>query len=190
MLHASSILSVDSAWTPDKWLSREDALNLHVRGLVDYSIGSNAATLRGGFNAKTGKQSVIELNSILVINTKGMRNNVFNRVPTLTRELLFSRDKHTCAYCGDVFKTKNLTQEHIHPESRGGETSWGNLVAACVPCNQKKANRRPEEAGMELLYVPYIPNHYEIMILDNRNILADQMEFLMAKVPRHSRLRN
>lgn len=183
------ILTVDQAWTPDKWLSPEDAITLHVRGVVEYSLGSTAATLRGGFNAKTGAQSVLDLNSILVINTRGV-HKAFDRKPPLSRELLFLRDRCMCAYCGQTFKTKDLTLEHIHPESRGGPTSWTNLVAACVPCNQRKADRRPEEAKMELLYVPYVPNPYEIMILDNRHILADQMKFLMEKVPAHSRLRS
>lgn len=183
------ILAVDQAWTPDKWLSREEALTLYTRGLVDYSIGEPVAVLRGGINAATGKQSLLEINSILVINTRGHMAD-FRKVPGVTRELLFQRDRCMCAYCGDTFKTKDLTLEHIHPESRGGKTIWANLVSACVPCNQRKADRRPEEAGMELLYVPYVPNRYEAMILQNRHILADQMEFLMTKVPEHSRLRN
>lgn len=183
------ILALSSAWTPDKWLTQEEALTLQTRGLVDYAIGSAVATMRGGINAQTGKQSTMDLNSIVVVNTRHYTKK-FDRAPTFNREMLFLRDRCMCAYCGETFKTKELTLEHIHPESRGGETSWSNLVAACVPCNQRKADRRPEEAGMELLYIPYVPNHYEIMIMDNRNILADQMEFLMEKVPKHSRLRN
>lgn len=181
------ILAVDRAWTPDKWLSREDALTLYTRGLVDYSIGENVAVLHGGINAKTGQQTTLELNSILVLNTRGHMAD-FTKTISVTRELVFLRDRCLCAYCGDVFKTRDLTMDHVHPESRGGKTLWANLVTACAPCNQRKADRRPEEAGMELLYVPYLPNRYEAFILQNRHILADQMEFLMAKVPKHSRL--
>lgn len=183
------ILAVDQAWTPDKWLSPEDALSLYTRGLVDYSLGETVAVLRGGMNAQTGKQSILELNSILVIDTRGHMTQ-FDQTPNITREMLFQRDRCTCAYCGGVFKSKDLTFEHIHPASRGGRTTWSNIVSACVPCNQRKADRRPEEAGMELLYIPYRPTRHEHMILQNRHIRTDQMKFLMEKVPEHSRLRN
>jgi hypothetical protein len=61
-------------------------------------------------------------------------------------------------------------------------------VTACRTCNELKSNRTPEEAGMKLLYVPYAPNRYEGMILANRHILADQMDYLLAHVPKNSRL--
>ena len=62
------------------------------------------------------------------------------------------------------------------------------MVTACRSCNQRKGNRTPEQAGMPLLYLPYRPNRWEGMILRNRRILADQMEFLLAGVPTTSRL--
>lgn len=82
-----------------------------------------------------------------------------------------------------------LDLEHIVPRSKGGEDSWTNLVTACKSCNNCKADRTPEAAGMKLHYVPYVPNRYEAFILSNRKILADQMEFLLQGVPRSSRLR-
>jgi hypothetical protein len=78
--------------------------------------------------------------------------------------------------------------EHVTPSSRGGSTVWQNVVSACRACNQRKGNRTPESAGMPLLYVPYVPNRHEAFILANRRIVADQMNFLLAGVPRHSRL--
>ncbi len=63
-----------------------------------------------------------------------------------------------------------------------------NVVTACVLCNNKKDSKTLKEAKMELLYVPYEPNHFESMILQNRNILADQMEYLLSGVPKHSRI--
>jgi len=63
-----------------------------------------------------------------------------------------------------------------------------NLVAACKACNNRKADRTPEAAGMKLHYVPYVPNRYEAFILSNRKILADQMEFLLQGVPKSSRM--
>lgn len=63
-----------------------------------------------------------------------------------------------------------------------------NCITACRACNGRKGNRTPEEAGMSLLYLPYVPSLHEDMILRGRRILADQMEFLLASVPKSSRL--
>ena len=82
----------------------------------------------------------------------------------------------------------HLTREHVVPTSRGGNDSWMNCITACRPCNGHKGNRLPEEAGMSLHYLPYVPSLHEDMILRGRRILADQMEFLLASVPRSSRL--
>jgi hypothetical protein len=69
-----------------------------------------------------------------------------------SRHLVFKRDKHTCQYCGR--RAGPLTLDHVMPASRGGEDTWENLVAACGACNQFKANRTPEEAGMRLASQP------------------------------------
>jgi 5-methylcytosine-specific restriction endonuclease McrA len=100
---------------------------------------------------------------------------------------LFLRDRHLCAYCGNAFADGDLTVEHILPVSRGGRLSWTNVVTACRSCNTRKGNRTPEEARMPLLYVPYAVCRNEGFILSNRRILADQMAFLQAALPRHSR---
>ena len=106
----------------------------------------------------------------------------------LTNKTLFARDRHTCAFCGNHFFEKNLSRDHIHPVSRGGRDVWTNVVTACIPCNLRKGDKYLSQAGMELLYVPYEPNHYENLILLNRNILQDQMDYLLNGVPKHSRV--
>jgi len=67
------------------------------------------------------------------------------------------RDGHKCAYCGrgDL----PFTIDHVIPKSKGGEDTWENLVTACLPCNNRKGNRTPEEASMKLRIKPYKPNH-------------------------------
>ena len=97
-------------------------------------------------------------------------------------------NRSICAYCGRHFHFDDLTREHIIPTSRGGFDSWMNCITACRPCNGHKGNRLPEEVHMSLLYLPYVPSLHEDMILRGRRILTDQMEFLLASVPRHSRL--
>ncbi|MGK9369051.1 HNH endonuclease [Melioribacter sp. Ez-97] len=75
----------------------------------------------------------------------------------LTRKNILKRDGHRCAYCGrgDL----PLTVDHVVPKSRGGSDTWENLVAACLPCNNKKGDRTPDEAGMKLRIKPFTPNH-------------------------------
>jgi 5-methylcytosine-specific restriction endonuclease McrA len=72
----------------------------------------------------------------------------------------------------------------VHPVSRGGRDIWENVVSACYACNSRKGNRTPQQAGMPLLAVPYRPSWIEHLILSNRNILADQMAFLKAQLPK------
>lgn len=131
MSPSAQVLGVDAAWTPSKWLKWDDVLGLYARGLVELSLGQTAFTLRGGINAKTGRQSLLEVGSILVLNTRG-RLTAYDRVPAFSRELLFHRDRHTCAYCAGRFRNRELSVEHIVPASRGGSSRWTNVVAACL----------------------------------------------------------
>ncbi|PNG50074.1 MULTISPECIES: HNH endonuclease [unclassified Variovorax] len=181
------ILAVDRAYTPDRWIGAAEALNLFSRGIVQTSFGDVAMTLRGGMNAKTGKQSILEVHSILVVDSKSHVVTDFNYAP-LDRRRLFKRDLHICAYCGERFSHDKLEAEHVTPDAQGGAYSWENLVSACHPCNQRKGCRTPEQAGMPLLYLPYRPSRFESLILESRNILASQADFLLARVPKHSRL--
>ena len=109
-------------------------------------------------------------------------------VPPLSNTTLFARDAFLCLYCGERFPPSALSRDHITPLSRGGQDTWTNLVTACKRCNNHKAGRTPEEAGMSLLAVPFTPTHAEYIYLRGRRVLADQMEFLSAHFPRTSPL--
>ncbi|WP_424193197.1 HNH endonuclease [Ampullimonas aquatilis] len=181
------ILKLSSQGIPHAWLSLEEAVLHYAADEVRWEAGRKVAMFRGGINAITGVQSVVTVNSI--IGTKGFpRINPFNVIPGLTNTKLFVRDRNFCAYCGDCFDTAELTREHIIPFAQGGRDIWMNVVTACKACNHRKAARTPQQAHMPLLYAPYIPSLWEDMILRNRRILADQMEFLMAHLPKGSRL--
>ena len=77
------------------------------------------------------------------------------RVPLSKRNVLI-RDGHKCAYCGKVNK-KGMTIDHVLPKSKGGKTSFDNLVTACVHCNNKKDNKTCKEAGMYPKFKPFTP---------------------------------
>ena len=93
-------------------------------------------------------------------------------------------------YCGNKFKSNNLSRDHITPLYQGGKDLWVNVVSACKRCNNAKAGRTPEQAGMELLAIPFVPTHAEYIFLQGKVILYDQMEFLKQHFPRTSPLRN
>ena len=102
--------------------------------------------------------------------------------------LLYRRDANLCLYCGDRFMSKDLTRDHVTPLSRGGNDSWTNCVTACRRCNNLKGGRVPEQADMQLIAVPFTPTYAEYIYLKGRRVLADQMQFLLAHIPRSSPL--
>ncbi len=73
----------------------------------------------------------------------------------ITRRAVFARDDWTCQYCGS---RSNLTVDHVVPRSKGGPSSWDNIVASCAPCNRRKGNSLPRQAGMNLSRPPATPN--------------------------------
>jgi 5-methylcytosine-specific restriction endonuclease McrA len=68
-----------------------------------------------------------------------------NEKRKISRRAVFARDGYRCQYCGS---TARLTVDHVVPKSRGGRSSWDNVVTSCAPCNVRKADRLPEEIGM------------------------------------------
>ena len=68
----------------------------------------------------------------------------------LSRKNILLRDRHTCQFCGSAFPASELTLDHVMPRSRGGRSTWENLVACCYTCNNQKGDRTPEEAGLKL----------------------------------------
>jgi 5-methylcytosine-specific restriction endonuclease McrA len=78
----------------------------------------------------------------------------------ITRRAVFARDNWTCQYCGT---RTNLTVDHVIPRSKGGGSHWENIVASCAPCNRRKGDRTPGQAGMHPRHAPRVP-HAEIFI--------------------------
>ncbi len=184
------ILRTDISATPIEWIGVEEAVKLYCQAQVAYALGSVTCCVRGGFNAKSGERSEVEVSSILC--TQG-RQRALHRLhhhytPPLNNNTLFRRDGNLCMYCGGQFRDADLSRDHIQPLSRGGQDVWTNVVAACKRCNHFKGDRTPEQAGLELLAVPFKPTHAEYIYLSGRRILADQMAFLKAHFPRNSPL--
>lgn len=84
------------------------------------------------------------------------------RYPAFTRYNVFLRDQFRCQYCDESFHVKELTFDHVIPRSLGGQTTWDNIVAACMCCNLRKGNYRLRECGMRLNQDPYRPTTYQL----------------------------
>ncbi len=182
------ILRLDVTGRPQRWIPWQDAVILDAREMIAWTAGERTFTFYGGINRLNGCRSHATVNSIIAV--RGHSRNVGDErlVPPLSNRELFLRDDHLCMYCGRQLPGRLLTRDHLVPLSRGGADCWSNVVAACRGCNHAKGSRTPDEAGMSLLAVPYVPNRAEYLVLSNRRILADQMEFLSRRFRRASRL--
>jgi 5-methylcytosine-specific restriction endonuclease McrA len=185
-IQRTRVLSLDASGRIMDWISWQDATCLYVRGAVAWTLGEPCLTIHGGINRRSGEQSLLHLHPI-VASTGHARIGAIDPAPTLTNTALFARDRMICMYCGNHFSRGELTRDHVIPISRGGLDIWQNVVTACLHCNVRKGCRTPQQANMPLLAVPYRPSWVEHLILSNRNILADQMEFLVNHLPKKRR---
>ena len=178
------VLALDSSGFPNRWINYESAITAICKDQVSWSLGSEHIYY-GGNSRLTGEISSVSVPSIMAI--KGMYHPK-RRIPPLTNRNLFGRDKNICCYCGDLTPSEKLTRDHIIPVSKGGLNVWSNVASACKACNCAKDDKLLSQWGKELLYVPYVPDRCEHLILANRKVSVCQMEFLRAHLPKHSRL--
>jgi 5-methylcytosine-specific restriction endonuclease McrA len=181
------ILRLNIAGQPVDWVNWQEAVCLYARQIVTWTLGDPVLHLRGGHSRLDGSQTSVDVHSIIACDGRVMPS--LKGVPPLTNEALFRRDRNMCLYCGERFADGGLTRDHVVPTSRSGRDSWDNVVAACKRCNHHKGSRLPEQCGMELLALPYIPNFAEYLALTNSGrILGDQMVFLRRSFVSNSRL--
>ena len=120
----------------------DDCFNTHdLESWIDYSAG-----FRGPEMIHSARIGIL-VPKVLVL-------SVYDRMPRLevrfSRRNVFLRDKFTCQYCEKILPETQLNLDHVTPRDKGGRTTWENIVTSCFPCNSRKANRMPHEAGMAL----------------------------------------
>jgi len=171
----SKVLVVNQAWTPVNIMPAWDAINNVLNESADivdenwalYSFEewveswSDAVTL-----SKIAEDQVINAVQFSFKAPEIIRLREYNKMPPnkpkCTRMGIFTRDGYTCQYCGKTKKAKELNIDHVHPKSRGGRATWENLVLSCIPCNNRKMDRTPSEANMNLLKEPKAP-HWTVL---------------------------
>jgi len=95
----------------------------------------------------------------------------------ITRRAVVARDEWTCQYCGS---RSNLTVDHVVPKSKGGGSSWENIVASCAPCNRRKGDALPRQVGMRLLRQPRTPNPNVFIHVASPTIPSAWLQYLAA----------
>jgi hypothetical protein len=187
---SQQVLRTDVAGMPLEWIDYKEAARLYYSEQVAYACGTLLYTVYGGFSALDGRRSSIDVSSIIA--TRGTSQGLaFMRdqyVPPLNNRTLFKRDADLCLYCAMRFSSRELTRDHITPLSQGGQDVWNNVATACRRCNNHKGGMTPEQANMQLIAVPFTPTYAEYIYLKGRRVLVDQMQYLLAHIPRSSPL--
>lgn len=137
-----AVLVLNADMGPLHRVSLRHAIRMICRGVAE--IHEAEPTTRFG---PWPKPTVVKLLKFIVTKWR------YTAGPGWSRPGVIRRDNHTCGYCGH----KGSTVDHIVPQSRGGRNTWQNTITACDPCNQRKGDRLPAEAGMVLLVKPWAP---------------------------------
>jgi 5-methylcytosine-specific restriction endonuclease McrA len=160
-------LVLNRGWTPIQVTSAREAISMVAKGTAliiepgtfathDLVTWNDVSRAKARFEGETIRSARLALvpPEVILLKTypgQGVQAVVFSR------KNLFKRDRYTCQYCGTQPGPEELTIEHIVPRSKGGLSGWENCVLACIPCNKRKADRTPEQAGMKLRSTPRKP---------------------------------
>ena len=155
-------LKLDSSYRPIEVIDALEALILCIIG--------KAKAIETYTERVNSVRESFDLPAVIVIN-RYVKYRMGDGAPT--RQNILWRDQNVCQYCGNYFKTSELTVDHVLPKSKGGKNTWENLVAACVPCNQKKGSKTLEQADMRPIRKPHTPR-YTIL----RHVTETQMSDL------------
>lgn len=142
----SSVLVLDQGYQPHRIVSWQRAVTMLFQQKVEV-VETYDEDIKG-VTITIKMPAVVRL----LRKIRGKRSIKFSRINVAMR------DDFSCQYCGEKKPLRRLTYDHVHPRSRGGKTRWQNIVMACYPCNERKADRTPAEAGMKLRKTPVKPN--------------------------------
>lgn len=147
-------LLLNADYSPLHFVSDFDAVILFYKGRAEVinGIDGSPSVWDATFNSPSTTIRVPATMRLL------KRVNKKWKQPRFRKKVLFNRDNWSCQYCSIQLNWETITIEHVVPKSQGGQTTWHNCAAACKPCNKKKANRTPEQAGMRLINRPTTPS--------------------------------
>ena len=155
-------LLLNQGYAPISFIHWKRVVKLVVRDKVDIvSAWDHAITFGMG---ELKHPSIVRLRNYTPFHIKRRRYN---------RAGVFKRDRNTCQYCGAQHKVNELTIDHVTPRAQGGITSWENCVTCCFDCNNRKADRTPNQASMQLLHgkpkIPRLTVWHEYQLMQNKH---------------------
>lgn len=152
------VLKLNAAYIPIDVVHWTDAMVAICNGKCEVVEVYDGEFLHYGFDRETNSPKG-SMPVPAVIRTKKFNAPKGNKkfLKPYGRYNVWIRDGKTCQYCGKPITFKEMECEHVHPQSKNGETSWTNIVAACRKCNSKKADKSCEEIGMFPMTKPYAP---------------------------------
>lgn len=146
-------LALNASYEPLTMVPLRRALRLVIDGKAEIVEADQAMPVRSE-RQQFPRPAVIRLTRYVHVPRRFRRQ--------VTNTFLFARDDYQCQYCGrravELKPRESLTRDHLIPLSRGGTNEWSNVVTACSPCNTRKANRLPQEIGMQPLQAPTEPH--------------------------------
>lgn len=145
-------LVLDRGFQPHRVVSWQRAITMLFQEKVEVISEYDEEVYRG--RTMTIKMPAVVRLLQVVRRKKSVR---FSRINVLTR------DNWCCQYCGNKFPTSKLNYDHVVPRSQGGKTIWENIVTSCYPCNAKKRDKTPQQAGMRLRRKPYKPKSLPVI---------------------------
>jgi 5-methylcytosine-specific restriction endonuclease McrA len=144
-----------------------EVIHIEDGQFANYDFPSWCAMSSMQFSAVDEEDDFVRTVSLQIQIPRVVRLVRYERVPIqqlrFNRRNLLARDEHRCQYCGRTPPINQLSMDHVVPRSRGGETSWENVVCSCLTCNSKKGGRTPSEARMKLIRKPKQPRFNPIL---------------------------
>jgi 5-methylcytosine-specific restriction endonuclease McrA len=176
----SSVLALNRQYSPVHVISVRRAFCLLYKGVAEvvsledggfqsYDFGSwlECSLLRLELDGDGDVDDWIRAVNFAIQVPRVVRLLKYERLPRNTvkfnRRNIFLRDEYVCQYCGRRYTSHRLSLDHVLPRSRGGPTSWENIVCCCLDCNVRKGGRTPPEAGMKLIKLPRKPARNPIL---------------------------
>lgn len=154
------VLNADMSFLNETTLEKAHSL-LYIKKKA-IAITNEYCCILKSFSAEYVIPKIIKLKNY--VNRK-LKDNVFP-----VKNNVFIRDNYTCAYCNTNLEQKDCTVDHIIPKSKGGKSTWNNMVTCCKKCNTIKGHKSLKEVGFNLKIKPYTPTTYQFIQLQLKRI--------------------
>jgi len=152
------VLKLNKAYMPLEIISWKDAISSWLTGKVEIIEEYEDKLLHYGYDRHLNTfKGAMKMPAVVRLLHFVKPNRDVRFYQSFTRRNVYDRDRGKCQYCGCKITLKEMTYDHVNPQSKGGLTCWGNIVCSCLKCNNNKSNMTLQEANMKLMKKPIAP---------------------------------